>query len=252
MLNSESQMKKKFQSFLTENDIKSIKFDNQSINTEIGSEGYSDWMVFSSQVIQDIFKVLLNKKNYNLLIIDKTNVVIGLLRKVCKWNYSSLISEYRLYSGKNSNYFAETFLELATIQLKPQEFIQLEQNHNRYIGESLDHTISSSLLERRFSEDEPMDDNEEENLLSGSPQVPKALLKMVEMRKKNNKQAENSKHIFDLYSLSKPDEMLFYKPEEINFNSVETIKIELPAENELPEWFKSQRNMWIQEFNAIQ
>ncbi|CAM9022351.1 unnamed protein product [Wickerhamomyces anomalus] len=239
-------MMKNFQNFMTLNNIEAIKFENQSINTEI-NENNPDWMVFSKEIITKIFEVLLNKKNCNLLIIDKTNVIIGLLRKICKWNYSSLISEYRLYSGKNSNYFAETFLELATLKLKsnfsfgPASMIRSRSSRNS----SLDYTYGS-LNERRLSEDLELDDDEnEETLLSASPQVPKNLLRMAELRKKRKK--SDAKQSLESSFLSFTD-YNFYLPLQI-FKNIEVIEVVLPIENDLPDWFKLQRDIWEDEYH---
>lgn len=235
---------KNFQNFMTLNNINAIKFENQSINTEI-NENNPDWMVFNKEIITKIFQVLLNKNNCNLLIIDKTNVIIGLLRKICKWNYSSLISEYRLYSGKNSNYFAETFLELTTLKLKsnfavePANMIRSRSSRNN----SLDF---GSLTERRFSEDMDLDDDDnEENLLSASPQVPKNLLRMAELRKKRKK--SDAKQSWESSFLSFTD-YNFYLPLQI-FKSIDVIEVVLPIEHDLPYWFKIQRDVWEDEYH---
>jgi protein tyrosine/serine phosphatase len=242
VLNNETSVMNKFQTFIKFNNITLVKFDN--INTEIGSEPHNDWMVFPQNIIQEVIEVLLDKQNYNLLIIDKTNVIIGLVRKICKWSYSSIISEYRLYSGKNANYFAETFLELTTIHIK-----------SRYL-EAIEHSRSQSedaAMDRRFSEDIDLaagdDDDNEENILSASPQVPKTLLKMAELRKQKNR-AHEDQSILDLYSLAKTGETQFYQPAP-EFQQIEVIKINLPQENLLPEWFKLQRDLWVQEQNLL-
>lgn len=246
---------KNFENFMKLNGIKAYRFENQAINTEI-SESNTDWMVFTPDIIQKVFKVLLNNNNYNLLVIDKTNVMIGLLRKVCKWNYSSLISEYRLYSGKNSNYFSETFLELATITLSSNAQGQRRLTHDMTDRPPLIARASS----RRFSEDAmEVDDDDidnEENLLSASPKVPKALLKMAELRKKSkmssDEASESPSHTKNVTvnaegtfpgAWAQHDGFKFYTAGRV-FKNVETINVELPPENQLPEWFIVQRQMW--------
>ena len=74
-------------------------------------------MLIKSDCIKKVFYKLLNKDNYNLLLVDRTGLIIGMLRKIQKWNLSSIINEYRLYTGKNRSYFSETFLELISIKL---------------------------------------------------------------------------------------------------------------------------------------
>ncbi|CCH61562.1 hypothetical protein TBLA_0F00180 [Henningerozyma blattae CBS 6284] len=79
-----------------------------------------DLMLIKSVCLKKILKLLLNKENYNILLVDRTSIVIGLLRKIQKWNISSIINEYRLFSGKNSSYFAEIFLELVNLEITQQ------------------------------------------------------------------------------------------------------------------------------------
>ncbi|CCH44326.1 hypothetical protein BN7_3888 [Wickerhamomyces ciferrii] len=245
LLDNESPVMKNFQNFMTLNKIETIRFENQSINTDI-NENNQDWMVFNEDVIRKVFKVILNKNNCNLLIVDKTNVIVGLLRKACKWIISSIVSEYRLYSGKNSNYFAETFLELSTLRLKsnisfdsPPPMLRSRSSRNG----SLDYNI----IERRFSEDIGADfdeDENEENLLSASPQVPKTLLRQAELRKQKIKTDSKKDAINDIVLY---DDFNFYLPLQI-FKNINPIEIVLPKEYDLPDWFKHQRNLWEEEF----
>ena len=74
-------------------------------------------MLIKSDCIKKVFYKLLNRDNYNLLLVDRTGLIIGMLRKIQKWSLSSIINEYRLYTGKNRSYFSETFLELISIKL---------------------------------------------------------------------------------------------------------------------------------------
>lgn len=242
-------MMKNFHNFTNINNIKVLQFEHESINTELEEgEGNVDWMVFNKKIISKFLKIVLNKNNFNLLVIDKTNCLAGLLRKVCKWNYSSLISEYRLYAGKNSTYFSETFLELATIQLKTHSnniHIMTGQNQFRTSRHgSIDRTVMEQSEEDQQvnKENHNTDEfDEDEDLLSGSPQVPRNLIKMVEMRKKkNNRERQVMESLNTL-------EYKFYVPETV-FRDVEVIKVELPKESYLPDWFVWQRKCWEEEF----
>jgi protein tyrosine/serine phosphatase len=227
---------KNFENFMKLNKIKSIKFESEFLKGELG-ESNSEWMVFTEDIIQKVIKVLLNQNNYNLLMIDKTNVIVGILRKMCRWSCSSVISEYRLLSGKNSNYYSEAFLDLISIELRPAAAIA---KRRKSIYQD---TMELSLSQRRFSEDAmDIDDEEnEEQLLSASPQVPKNLLRMVELRKKKNKDDEDQR-AQPLIAFEHP----FYSWDQ-TFVSVGTIKVDLPLESELPDWFKIQRDMWDSE-----
>lgn len=75
-------------------------------------------MLIKSTCLKKTFCKLLNNKYHNILLVDKTALVIGILRKIQKWNIASIINEYRLFSGKNSSYIAETFLEMINIKIK--------------------------------------------------------------------------------------------------------------------------------------
>ncbi|KAH3674658.1 hypothetical protein WICMUC_003204 [Wickerhamomyces mucosus] len=240
LLNNESQMMKNFRNFIKINNIKAIQFENDSIDTSIG-ENNSDWMVFNKEVIQKVFQAILDKNNYNLLIIDKTNVLIGLLRKVCKWNYSSLISEYRLYASKNSNYFAEAFLELATLELKTHSdnirILKRVSTEKSLEFCEVEEPKLSNMSDVNNDEDD--ENGDEEDLISGSPQVPQTLLKMVEMRKKKNTKPINQS--------SSTLDYRFYHPERV-FKGIDTIEVELPHENDLAEWFITHRTYWEKEY----
>ncbi|ONH64709.1 putative tyrosine-protein phosphatase OCA1 [Cyberlindnera fabianii] len=228
ILDNETPVMKNFENFMKLNGIKAYRFENQAINTEI-SESNTDWMVFTPDIIQKVFKVLLNNNNYNLLVIDKTNVMIGLLRKVCKWNYS----------------------KLATITLSSNAQGQRRLTHDMTDRPPLIARASS----RRFSEDAmEVDDDDidnEENLLSASPKVPKALLKMAELRKKSkmssDEASESPSHTKNVtvnaegtFPGAWAQHDGFYTAGRV-FKNVETINVELPPENQLPEWFIVQR-----------
>ncbi|GMG01504.1 unnamed protein product [[Candida] boidinii] len=81
-----------------------------------------DWMVLQPHVLIKAIQILLDyKNNHNILLVDRTEVVVGVLRHIQKWSYSSITNEYRLFSGNKSNYFIETFLELVSIELIPHD-----------------------------------------------------------------------------------------------------------------------------------
>lgn len=146
----------------------------------------SDLMLIKSTCLKKTFKKLLNSKCYNLLLVDKTSLIIGILRKIQKWNISSILNEYRLYSGKHSSYFAETFLELIDIRI--------EQDH-----ETLDNEvatinnlqISSKKLDIPQSKSRRLSNcvivSEED--LCNPPEIPKRLINMV-LEAEQNEQLE--------------------------------------------------------------
>lgn len=241
ILDNETPVMKNFENFMKVNNISAIKFESDFLNRDLG-ENNSEWMVFTSDIIQKVMTVLLNENNYNLLMIDKTNVIVGILRKMCKWSCSSIISEYRLLSGKNSNYYSEAFLDLITIELRPALETSSTNTRRRksFFQDSIELQVTHA--HRRYSDDRmdvDMDDESEEQMLSASPKVPKNLLRMVELRKKKNKDTENNR----AQQLNLFPQHQFYAAKR-TFHSVTTIQLDLPPEGELPDWFKVQRDMW--------
>lgn len=229
---------KNFENFMRLNHIRAIKFESGFVNRELGESG-SEWMVFPSDTMQKVLKVLLNRNNYNLLMIDKTNVLVGVLRKLCKWSCSSIIAEYRLLSGKNSNYYAEAFLDLVSIELHPASARNMSRRHSSH------HEAELTMTQGRFSEEtaglDPDDASEEEELLSASPQVPKNLLRMAELRKKKKRDTDGE--LRSLPHPNAPQRSTFYTTQSA-FESVATVPITLPAEPDLPYWFTAQRDCW--------
>ena len=84
------------------------------------------WMLIEKNLILRAFELLLNKSKHNLLLIDSTSTLVGILRKIQKWNFNSILNEYRIYTGNSSksNYYAENFLELIQTELIPYEVDQ--------------------------------------------------------------------------------------------------------------------------------
>ena len=135
-----------------------------------------------------------------LLLVDSSLTLVGILRKIQKWNFNSIVNEYRTFAGTSTknNYFAETFLELVEPELiayeihrfnseskqpektlyKSPEFRRESRNASRT---SVDDEAS---FDDRNSDTQSIDDDEmDDELLSASPQIPTNLLKLVELRK---------------------------------------------------------------------
>lgn len=109
------------------------KFDliNLNLDTDLTFElnDSDELMLIKSTCLKKTFSKLLNNKYHNILLVDKTALIVGILRKIQKWNIASIINEYRLFSGKNSSYFAETFLEMINIKIK-QKHVNKNQLSN--------------------------------------------------------------------------------------------------------------------------
>lgn len=110
---------------LTLNPYKPSKLDrnlSQSNNIElvhIGMQPWrstSEWLMLSKDIIQDTLIYLLDKRNHPLLLIDSSNAIIGVLRQIQHWTYSSIVAEFRAFTGGKSHYHTEIFLELLNVQ----------------------------------------------------------------------------------------------------------------------------------------
>lgn len=176
-------------------DTLAASIDLVSISTKSRSD---QWMLIEKSIICGAFEILLNKTKHPLLVVDLTSTLVGILRKIQKWNLNSIINEYRIYTGNSakSNYLAQTFLELVQVELVAYEVDQLNQvrkkledtraaktmSRNRSIDETLLHRLS--LRTEGSDDDESIDDDDmDDDLLSASPQIPPNLLKLVEMKK---------------------------------------------------------------------
>lgn len=101
---------KHIRGFCTEQDIKLVHVGLRPWRAS------SNALVLSEDLLQDSFDYVLDKTNYPILILDSTNAFVGVLRKMLKWNYSSVVSEYRIFSGAKPHYMAEIFLEMVDIK----------------------------------------------------------------------------------------------------------------------------------------
>lgn len=80
------------------------------------SDNMAEWMVLSHELIMDALSFVLDIRNHPVLVLDATNSFIGTLRKAQHWNFSSILSEYRAFSGGKPHYMTELFLELLDIR----------------------------------------------------------------------------------------------------------------------------------------
>lgn len=142
----------------------------------------TDLMLIKSSCLRKAFKKLLNSKNYNILLVDKTALIIGILRKIQKWNISSILNEYRLYAGKHSSYFAETFLELIDIRIE-------QDNETFENDEVMEKTLHANLNIDHQSKPRKLSNcvmvTEED--LCKPPEVPKRLINMIQEAERNER-----------------------------------------------------------------
>lgn len=88
-----------------------------------------EWMLIEKNLIKRAFEIVLNRLKYNILVVDSTLTFVSILRRVQKWNFNSIVNEFRIYTGNSakSNYFAENFLELIEVELISYEVDQMKQ-----------------------------------------------------------------------------------------------------------------------------
>lgn len=216
-------------------------------------------MLIKSSCLKKSFNLLLNTEKYNILLVDRTSIIIGILRKVQKWSISSVINEYRLFAGKNRSYYAETFLEVIEIIVEQEKDDKLLMKRMEELDLGPDPLLLSAEMNRRASSTVVV--NEED--LSRSPPVPQRLLNMVSEAKNQSKEELES---FDSSKLSKSSSRLgifgnryrlaFNKTTSGNYNyyqsqcgnsAEDALTIKIPRESLLPHWWKFQRDLWEKE-----
>lgn len=157
------------------------------------------WMIIEKNLIVAAFEILLDRNKHSVLLVDSTLALVGILRKIQKWNFNSIVNEYRIYTGNSSksSYNVEVFLELVSLELVPFE-LELARKREESLEAprrpSLTMSRNSLLTQLKanqsfvdgdddavFSED--YEDEVDDDILSASPQIPANLLKLVEQRK---------------------------------------------------------------------
>lgn len=242
------------------NDLK-LKGVRQAEDLSYRLSDSDDLMLIKSKSLKKIFTKLLDSANYNTLLVDKTSLVVGILRKIQKWNIASIINEYRLFAGKNRSYFAETFLEMIEIRIEQT----LEEK-------SIENSLDEMSLEERKRDPIPekVPQNVEivsEGELCDEPEVPQRLLSIIDEAEEKNRikdiprldnilisdtsTSSSNLGIFGhRYRLSftqkEQGHFEYYKPENFMDESA-AVCITIPKEKDLPEWFKFQRDMWEQD-----
>ncbi|KAG0253717.1 hypothetical protein DFQ27_007258 [Actinomortierella ambigua] len=75
------------------------------------------WKPLSEELIKDGLELILDAKNYPIIVMDTSGIheigtFMGCLRRLQHWNFSSIIVEYRAYAGNKARYVNEQFIEL--------------------------------------------------------------------------------------------------------------------------------------------
>lgn len=95
--------------------ISTYNSNQYMVGNEYGAS--NSFFLIHPKVIYKVFNLMLDKSNNNVLLVDKTALLIGMLRKIQKWQLSSILDEYRMITGKHSSYNAECFLEFVKIEI---------------------------------------------------------------------------------------------------------------------------------------
>jgi len=71
----------------------------------------------SEDVVLQALRLILDQQNYPCMIMcnlgrHRTGTVVGCLRKLQRWNLSSIFEEYRRYAGSKVRLLNEQFIEL--------------------------------------------------------------------------------------------------------------------------------------------
>ncbi|QLQ81263.1 hypothetical protein HG537_0F00240 [Torulaspora globosa] len=221
-----------------------------------------DLMLIKSSCIKKTLYQLLNTEKHNLLLVDRTSIIIGILRKIQKWSLSSVINEYRLFSGKNRSYFAETFLEVLNINVEQEKEDQSLVEPMSDLHLTPDPLLESTTMDRLASNTEIVSEAD----LSSSPTVPTRLLRMIE-EAENHRRTQSRTDEFESPHMTKSSSSLgifgsryrlafnrndfkYYRSQNCN-DTQDVLTVKIPRESALPHWLKFQRDLWEKE-NAPQ
>lgn len=81
-----------------------------------------DWRPIPESVVKDAIELALRTENYPAIIMcnegtNRTNIVVGVLRRLQRWSFNATIAEYRAFCGRKYRPIDEHFIELFDIDL---------------------------------------------------------------------------------------------------------------------------------------
>ncbi|KAF2070151.1 hypothetical protein CYY_008536 [Polysphondylium violaceum] len=103
--------------FFQENNINLIHLGLKSWNVD------SSWKPLTDELVKECLEIVLNYDYYPLMItctsgVHQSGVLVGCLRRIQNWNLTSILVEYKAFSGQsNSRYVNEQFIELYDVDL---------------------------------------------------------------------------------------------------------------------------------------
>ncbi|KAL2917700.1 tyrosine-protein phosphatase required for protection against superoxide stress (By similarity) [Polyrhizophydium stewartii] len=116
------------QRFLNFVDDQDIRFFHLGYNTSANA-----WDPISEEVVLESLELMLDPHNYPLIVMcnlgrHRTGTVVGCLRKLQRWNLTSIFEEYRRYAGPKVRILSEQFIELFDTDL-----IRVPLNHPKWL-----------------------------------------------------------------------------------------------------------------------
>ncbi|KAJ3285569.1 tyrosine-protein phosphatase required for protection against superoxide stress (By similarity) [Borealophlyctis nickersoniae] len=116
------------QRFLNFIDDQEIKLHHLGIITP-----QTAWDPISEEVVLEALELILDPRNYPLMIMcnlgrHRTGTVVGCLRKLQRWNLTSIFEEYRRYAGPKVRVLNEQFIELFDTDL-----VRVPVNHPEWV-----------------------------------------------------------------------------------------------------------------------
>ncbi|RKO98186.1 hypothetical protein CXG81DRAFT_29280 [Caulochytrium protostelioides] len=81
------------------------------------SASINPWDPISEEIVLEALELILDPRNYPLIVMcnlgrHRTGTVVGCMRKLQRWNLTSIFEEYRRYAGPKVRILNEQFIEL--------------------------------------------------------------------------------------------------------------------------------------------
>mmetsp|Transcript_19420 Transcript_19420/g.47176 ORF Transcript_19420/g.47176 Transcript_19420/m.47176 type:complete len:171 (+) Transcript_19420:35-547(+) len=114
-----------FQSFVSDQGIELLQ-----LGAAMEEQKSSLWSPMSEEVVLQALREILDvENNYPICLIDsvgrnRVGIVVGCLRKLQRWNLTSIFEEYRRYAGSKVRILNEQFIELFDTDL-----VTFDQGH---------------------------------------------------------------------------------------------------------------------------
>ncbi len=117
-------------------DVYSLRFlEDQDISlVSLGMEGRrKSWNPIAEEAVLTGLDLILDPANYPLYIMcqggtHRTGALVGCLRKIQRWNLTSIFEEYRRYTGSKVRLLNEQFIELFDTDL-----VRMPENPPRWL-----------------------------------------------------------------------------------------------------------------------